>query len=517
MELRTVMFMLAIGSYLLGFLFIIFRLNKNNPQNVPYWGLAKIFQGTGSLLLYFRTENYDFLTYVANLILLIGCAYEAWAVSVLTGHTIKRRVHIYVTLVILIICSLTLVMSSPYHQGIIFLLQSGLYILPSYLLISKNYLRYSLKSILGASYIFAASVFFIASLAYLILPNLVLNIESGFVMGMIPGTYFFIFLMSGFIMLMLAKERSDLRILEIQKNLEKSEIRFQQIVETAIEGIIIFDQNYRVTFANENMAKMLGYTSQEMIGRDYISFFPDHELDVYYHQESLRKRGEGSVYECQLLTKNNDSHWFLISAKPILGDDGNFAGSFAMYTDINERKQMELLLTELSNTDSLTGIANRRLFDSTLSHEYNRLQRTKSILSIILLDIDHFKEYNDYYGHVYGDDVLRQIGKVLQNSISGSLDLAARYGGEEFAIILPDTDLTGAVKLAESIRTKIKNLQLEHKKSYVADIVTASFGVTAVTYNNELTIEDIVHFADKLLYEAKMAGRDMIKYAELKG
>ncbi|HHV97362.1 MAG TPA: GGDEF domain-containing protein [Clostridiaceae bacterium] len=165
--------------------------------------------------------------------------------------------------------------------------------------------------------------------------------------------------------------------------------------------------------------------------------------------------------------------------------------------------------------DSLTGIANRRCFDATLEHEYSRLIRSKSKLSVILLDVDYFKEYNDYYGHVMGDDCLRKIGKVLTSCINRSVDLAARYGGEEFACILPDTDINSAVKIAENIRQQIQDLKIEHKKSKVLEFVTASLGVVTAQYSSERSLEEIIAVADKLLYKAKVSGRNMIEYAEI--
>ncbi|MFY9280131.1 MAG: diguanylate cyclase [Caldicoprobacterales bacterium] len=182
---------------------------------------------------------------------------------------------------------------------------------------------------------------------------------------------------------------------------------------------------------------------------------------------------------------------------------------------------MELLLqesnrhlTELSNKDSLTGIANRRCFDTTLEHEYSRLKRSNSKLSIILIDIDHFKEYNDYYGHVKGDECLRKIGQTLESCVNQGVDLAARYGGEEFACILPDTDIDAAVKIAEKIQQSIRDLQIEHKDSSVSEFVTASFGVTTVQYSPDIYLKDIIGMADKLLYKAKVSGRNIIKHAE---
>ena len=167
----------------------------------------------------------------------------------------------------------------------------------------------------------------------------------------------------------------------------------------------------------------------------------------------------------------------------------------------------------MSNTDSLTGIANRRCFDETLEREYSRLSRSNSRLSIIMFDIDFFKAYNDCYGHVMGDDCLRQIGRVLEDCVSRSVDLAARYGGEEFACILPDTDIDTAVRTAERISQRIRDLKIEHKDSAVSGVVTASFGVTTVKYSAERSPEDVIAIADKLMYKAKSLGRNRIEFA----
>jgi len=516
-ELRTVMLMLSVGSLLFGLLLVLFEFKKTDQQKVPFWIAAKILQAAGSLLLYFRTSAFGSLSVLANALLLLGCAFEAWAVRILAGQTVKRRLHIISSVGIILVCSVTLLLEQPFRTGLVFLLQSVFYFLPGIFLFGKSGRKLLLRLILAICYCVTGSVFLISAVICFGFPDYVLSPASNAIAGLIPGISFCIFLISGFILLMLAKERSDMLVQEIQKNLEKSEIRFQQIVEIAIEGILIFDRDYRITFANKNMASILGYSEDEMIGKSYSLFIPEDQQHIFKHQESLRKKGEDSVYECRILRKDGQSHWFLISAKAILNDSGKFEGSFAMLTDINERKEMELLLeesnrqlTELSNTDSLTGIANRRNFDATLKHEYYRLRRSKSKLSVILIDVDHFKAYNDCYGHVMGDECLRQIGRALASCVSRSVDLAARYGGEEFACILPDTDIEPAVKIAERIRLKIEDLKIEHKNSSVSQYVTASLGVTTVQYAEDCTPADIITTVDKLLYKAKVSGRNTV-------
>ena len=173
--------------------------------------------------------------------------------------------------------------------------------------------------------------------------------------------------------------------------------------------------------------------------------------------------------------------------------------------------EANLALQKLSSLDGLTGIANRRSFDETLQKEWNRSIRGEKSIGLIMLDIDFFKLYNDHYGHQGGDDCLKRVAKCLESAIHRETDLLARYGGEEFSTVLPDTDLNGAIKVAEEMRLTIKDLRIEHAKSKVTDIVSISFGVSAVTPLQGMNQEVLIAAADQALYKAKDEGRDMIK------
>ncbi len=525
MDLATVMLMLAVGSFIFALLLVILKFSGTTRREVPFWIQAKFCQAAGSLLLFTRVGIFDGVTLLANVVLLLGCAYEAWAVRTLSGRLVKRWVHLLVSVVVVAISVSTVFMAPPFGRGILFVFQTLFYFLPGVFLLHKQPDRSLLQTLLGVSYSLAGLVFLIAAIVSLAFPEHVFGpgIDRR-VHAVIPLTSFCIFLISSYILLMLAKQRSDQQVVQIQKSLEKSEIQFQRMVETALEGILIFDADYRIVFANKQMASVLGYTLDELVGRPYSSFFPQNQLEIRKYQEYLRKCGKDAVYECCLLGKSGEERWFKVSAKAIMDEAGRFDGAFAMLTDITDRKVMELALadsnrrlTELSNTDSLTGIANRRCFDAALAREYARLSRTKSKLSIILIDVDDFKAYNDRYGHVMGDECLRQIGRVLTACIRESVDLAARYGGEEFACILPDTDLQMAVQVGERIQQRIRDLKIEHENSPVSEFITASFGVTTVQYSPERSLEEIIDIADKLLYQAKASGRNRIVFAELNG
>lgn len=165
-------------------------------------------------------------------------------------------------------------------------------------------------------------------------------------------------------------------------------------------------------------------------------------------------------------------------------------------------------LEQISYIDGLTGVANRRKFDSVLPNEWRRCQRAQHFLTLILLDIDFFKRFNDRYGHLEGDDCLKRVAETIQHIPSRPADFVARYGGEEFAIILPETDLTGAEQIAKKICDDVRHMKIPHQDSDVSEYVTVSLGVACVVPGKEITLKQFVDMADQLLYSAKENGRN---------
>jgi diguanylate cyclase (GGDEF)-like protein len=167
-----------------------------------------------------------------------------------------------------------------------------------------------------------------------------------------------------------------------------------------------------------------------------------------------------------------------------------------------------------ANTDGLTQVSNRRCLDDRLQKEWQRLRREQELrrdqkwLSLILIDIDYFKNYNDFYGHLSGDDCLIQIAQTAAKQIKRPDDLFARYGGEEFMVILPNTEIDGAITVAKSIQESIRNLNIPHEDSKISEIVTISMGIASVIPTSDKSPEHLIALSDKVLYEAKHQGRD---------
>ncbi|SNS95164.1 response regulator receiver modulated diguanylate cyclase [Noviherbaspirillum humi] len=170
-------------------------------------------------------------------------------------------------------------------------------------------------------------------------------------------------------------------------------------------------------------------------------------------------------------------------------------------------------LLRMASTDGLTGLSNRVSFDDKLDKEIMRLSRVHLPLSLITMDVDYFKQFNDTYGHVAGDDCLRLVSAAVSANMNRLSDLAARIGGEEFACILPQVALSGAVAVAERIRQEIHRLRIPHEKSQVAPFVTLSFGVLSLTCNFNCQRQAILEQADEQLYKSKREGRDRISSA----
>ena len=168
------------------------------------------------------------------------------------------------------------------------------------------------------------------------------------------------------------------------------------------------------------------------------------------------------------------------------------------------------LLTLSAYTDALTGIANRRQFESVIQNEWNRSLRHNNPLSLIIADVDYFKQYNDAYGHAAGDDCLKAIANNLNTSLRRASDMVARLGGEEFVCLLPEVNHVQAVKLAERILYGIRKMNIPHCDSAIAKHVTLSLGLATLTLNKHNTWSDLLHQADQALYQAKHEGRDRL-------
>jgi len=197
----------------------------------------------------------------------------------------------------------------------------------------------------------------------------------------------------------------------------------------------------------------------------------------------------------------------LIAGHGVIGVLGLF-GIVVFGSKLNRAYQA---VEEQAIIDGLTGIPNRRNFSDRLPKEHNRSQREKSPLSLMMIDVDHFKAYNDLYGHQSGDDCLRKVAQVIKTTLKRPGDFCARYGGEEFVVLLPQTDHRGAGLVAEKIRENVYKLKIPHEKSLPDGVVTISLGLATKSGEMPVSCEDLVSGADQALYQAKQKGRNRVE------
>lgn len=217
------------------------------------------------------------------------------------------------------------------------------------------------------------------------------------------------------------------------------------------------------------------------------------------------------------LTRDGSYVWIRDVVHVVRNADGEVDSLVGFMFDISERKkteekllQLQRELEELSFKDGLTGVANRRMLDSVLELEWNNARRTGQPLSLIMLDIDYFKQYNDHYGHVQGDDCLKQVAAMLRKAAVRHRDFLARYGGEEFLLVLPETDAAAAAIVAERCRNLVFKAQIAHAASPVSPVLTVSLGVDTIIPGSQDRLEAFIEQVDRQLYQAKLCGRNRI-------
>jgi diguanylate cyclase (GGDEF)-like protein/PAS domain S-box-containing protein len=284
-------------------------------------------------------------------------------------------------------------------------------------------------------------------------------------------------------------------------------------VNSSPDGILVVDRQGKTILRNQRMRDIWKHPREFVPGRDDRAQL-EHDVSMTMFPQSFKEKvtflhrhpDETSRDEVKL----KDGTVLDVYSCPVLGKDGSHYGRIWTFRDVTELRRYWDMLESLSTTDGLTELPNRRRFDEFLNREWRRSMRDQSLLSLILMDIDFFKEFNDHYGHLAGDDCLRQVANVLSEIVRRPGDLAARYGGEEFACILPSTDLNGAMKIAHTVRDRLAETSIPHYYSSVADHVTLSFGVATLVPESGQTPSLLIQLADDLLYSAKQNGRDRI-------
>ena len=272
--------------------------------------------------------------------------------------------------------------------------------------------------------------------------------------------------------------------------------------------------------------KMFGKCFDTVDISDRIRKLPwDQAFDIYAppYDERLRavvenawRTGEPFVIEAMLRDDEGIERWVEVRAQAKIGEEGN-ARIYGTTQDIDSRKRMErklrdvnAKLDDMARRDALTGLLNKREFAKDIQNLCTVFERIKRPLSMVMMDIDHFKIYNDTYGHLAGDDCLRQVGQAISSCLLRDADSAYRYGGEEFAVILPDTNLEGAARVAEKIRGRIEALKLPHEKSSTGKYVTMSVGFATTAPEEAAKPNELIARADAALYRAKNDGRNRV-------
>lgn len=285
----------------------------------------------------------------------------------------------------------------------------------------------------------------------------------------------------------------------------KSMARYLNVINQYINSCSLSPE---LTFirASEAWCKTLNTSSDELRGTDLKNLLCSTHDEQFIDMQLALDSGKDWAGELQLNDTDGNAVWFDISVQLEINEDTLSNEVTLIAIDISNHKRIEIL----SLTDSLTGLANRRHFDSVFENEFRRMQRNNTTLSLLLLDVDFFKQYNDLYGHQAGDLCLQALSNLLAKCIQRPADLAARYGGEEFILLLPEADIEGAYTIARLAMNKLDQLKLEHKGSTVSEHVTLSIGIATVQSADVSSTEEIINIADKQLYKAKSSGRNQI-------
>ena len=273
------------------------------------------------------------------------------------------------------------------------------------------------------------------------------------------------------------------------------------------------DRHDVITYVSKAFCEVSGYSQEELLGNKH-SILKHEDVSKEFFENLWKTIALGKIWRGEIKNKAKSGHyyWIDMSIYPMVDSEGQVRGFSTISHDITDKKMIE----KLSITDPLTSLHNRRPFNDIFETELKRAKRDKMFFCLLLIDVDHFKKYNDRYGHQKGDSVLKAVSSALINNMKRAGDIAFRLGGEEFGVIYCTNKENYALEVAQNLRIAIEELKIEHKDNSASDFVTASFGLVSINFekNNKVLPkkEALYELADDLLYQAKSNGRNNVVF-----
>lgn len=315
------------------------------------------------------------------------------------------------------------------------------------------------------------------------------------------------------------------------KNVGVAQAYAVRLMQHLVVPTFVLNPQRRVVIWNRACERLTGVAAHDVMGTrehwrafygrqryclaDLVALERPDKLGGLYPEFTISAHGLGfSAENWCVMPKLGNQLYLAIDAGPIHDEDGNLIAIVETLRDMTDQKRAEMALKTLASSDGLTGLANRRSFDQALMIEWSRAQRTQTPLSLLLVDVDHFKLYNDLHGHQKGDDCLRAVAGAMAKNALRPADVSARYGGEEFAVLMPDTDHEVALKIGQRLRDSISRLQLAHGAPEAGALVTISMGVATQVPQENAHPELLLGRADQALYAAKHTGRNRVVSAD---